>query len=399
MLLCTWAGSLSADILTEESIKLLARVGNEIVNVPVVDRTQFGNDEGWITWIRTPGGAYEYDFTVLDRYLDLVRRHCGVPRHVALHVWHAGGWKHRAVDDPNTVTVLDTATGKKGPMPVPRFGTSESTAFWTAALNAIEARLARYGMAGSACLGILSDSTAPPEVLRMFAAIKPAWGWMRGCHRATRAAEPYPIEHGTVVVLHEHCYGMALPDPEERLEPIWQLDTRPAVAYFRSDFDHMTPLSYRTMAERAIYQGKRGVGRVGLDFWDFLEDDERVKWQDVYNRWPRSSCYQRRPTLMKLAGRGPSGPTSTTGFELFLEGLQMAETMIYVAGAMEHQAAAMGPELVARCQALVLDRITRCRILNAYRGPAAWDHTGWLDRVQRAFALAGEVRRTLEQDG
>ena len=53
--------------LLEKSFALLARTGNRIVNVCVVDQTQFGNDEGMVYWIRKPDGTYDYDLTVFDR--------------------------------------------------------------------------------------------------------------------------------------------------------------------------------------------------------------------------------------------------------------------------------------------------------------------------------------------
>ncbi|MGQ9663000.1 MAG: glycoside hydrolase domain-containing protein [Kiritimatiellia bacterium] len=63
--------------LMDKSFQLLEQVGNKIVNIPLVDCTQLGNDEGMITWVKNPDGSFDHDFSVFDRYLDLVVRRVG----------------------------------------------------------------------------------------------------------------------------------------------------------------------------------------------------------------------------------------------------------------------------------------------------------------------------------
>ncbi|KKL10674.1 hypothetical protein LCGC14_2553450, partial [marine sediment metagenome] len=43
--------------LVDKSFALLARAGNDLINIPVVDRTQFGNDEGMVYWVRKPSAS------------------------------------------------------------------------------------------------------------------------------------------------------------------------------------------------------------------------------------------------------------------------------------------------------------------------------------------------------
>jgi len=383
--------------LVEGSFAQLARAGNDLLNVQVVEKTQFGNERGYVYWVKQPDGSWGYDFSVLDRFLALAKKYYGAPRFVAFQIWHAGGWSHRAVDSPNTVTVKDSKSGKLSSQQVPVFGTAESKKFWTHALRAIRGRLAEFGMDDSRCIGILSDSTAPPAALKMFAQIDPKLGWMRGCHSPSRASKPYGLRGGSFVVLHEHCYGMSIAPPQKRLEPIWALSGRPAAAYFRSDFDPTPPRGYRMMAERAIYQGKRGVGRVCFDFWDFAKDAKKRRWADIYNRYPESSCAQRRPTLMKLSWAAPEGPVPTIRYELMLEGLQEAEAMIAIAEAASTQSKKLGPELTAKCKQLWVDRVNMARAVNGYDGPATWDFSGWKDQSARVYGTAAEVAAALKK--
>jgi len=385
--------------LMERSFALLGQVGGSAVNVPISNRTQFGNDEGMVYWIRKPDGSFDYDFSVLDRYLGLVKRHLGVPDFVVLHVWHSGGWETRAADQQNTVTVVDPRTGERERVQVPTFGTDQSKRFWKPVLDAIRERLAHQGMEKSMCLGILSDGTAPPEVFAAFDEIVPGGArWTRGCHRAAREEAPYPLKGGGHVVLHEFCYGMAMADPAKGLPPIWRQRTWPGAAFIRHNFDdNLSLLKYRTMPERALYCGTRGVGRVGLDFFDVMED-ERGRRGPIYNRWPHSSCAQREPNLFRMAAPGPEGTIPTVRFEQFRQGVQDAEAMIFVADALANHPDRLGEELAARCRKLFVDRIHYCLT----RCPEAYnevyfrtDHYGWQELTRRLYTTAAEVGQKL----
>ena len=236
--------------LMDKSFEMLAGFGNDLVNVPLSERTQFGNDEGMVFWIRKADGSYEHDFTVFDRYLKLVRKHLGRPRHVALHLWHPGTWHNRAPDAENTVTVIDEKTGKREHMQVPLFGTEEAKKFWKPVLDAIKKRLAAEGMEDSMCLGVLCDATAPPEVFKMFNEIAPGAGWTRGCHSTTFAKEPYAVKGGGTCVYHEFCYGLGLADPAKKPPRIWEM-TGPGTAWFRGEIPTAWPVPLRRETENS----------------------------------------------------------------------------------------------------------------------------------------------------
>jgi len=381
--------------LMEKSFKLLAQVGNQIVNIPLSNRTQFGNDEGMVYWLKKPDGSLEHDLTVFDRYIRLAKKHLGVPDFVVLHLWHSGGWKTRQANQQNTVTVIDHKSGRRERMQVPTFGTEESKRFWKPVLDSIRERLAAQGMEEAMCLGILSDGTAAPAVFRAFDEIVPGGAkWMRGCHSATREGKPYPLRGGGTVVCHEFCYGMAMADPTKGLPPIWRQRQRPGVAFIRHNFDHtLSLLKYRTMAERSLYCGTRGIGRIGLDFWDLIRD-KRGRASTIYNRWPHSSCAQREPNLFHLAAPGQEGAIATVRFEQFREGVQDAEAMIFVAEALGEHAERLGPELAARCRRLFIERMTYVR----RRCPETYGrvyfrtyHYGWQDLAARLYDAAADV--------
>jgi len=127
-----------------------------------VDRTEYGNDDGMVYWIRKDDGSWDYDFSVLDRYLALVKKHLVAPTTVAVQVWHSHGWTPNKADQENTVAVIDPRKpGRRTHVQVPIFATAESKAFWKPVLTAIHDRLARQGLDKAMCLGYVADGGIP----------------------------------------------------------------------------------------------------------------------------------------------------------------------------------------------------------------------------------------------
>ena len=390
--------------LMEKSFELLARAGSKFANVTVVEQTQFGNDRGMVTWVRKPDGTFDYDFTVFDRYMQLVKKHLGVVDYVAVQVWHSGGWNTRSADQKNTVTVLDKKTGRVERLQVPVFGTAESKRFWKPVLDAIRERLARLGMEKALTLGILSDGTAPPAVFKAFDEIVPGGGmWMRGLHAGNGSPAPYRVSRaGGRVSLHEHCYGMSMVGPFAKLPEIWQLRGRPGTAYFRvAPFENrVSHIGYRIMAEQALFTRKQGVGRIGLDFWPVLKGGRGAT--HIYNRYPHSSCAQRAPALYRLTWPGPNGAETTARFEVFCEGIQEAEAIIVVSEALAKQRERLGTQLAARCETALRDRLFYCHTRNHQQWSHVFyhmNHYGWQELSSRIYQCAAAVSRTLGAQG
>jgi len=388
--------------LMEPSLALLARVGNKFANVTVVEQTQFGNDRGMVYWIRKPDGTFGYDFTVFDRYMQLVKKHFGVVDYVALQVWHSGGWATRKADQKNTVTVLDRKTGRYESLQVPTFGTEASKRFWKPVLDALRRRLARLGMEKAMTLGILSDGTAPPAVFTAFDQIVPGGAkWMRGLHSTTGSRVPYRLKGGGRVVLHEHCYGMSMVRPWAPLPPIWTQRGWPGTAYFRiAPYENRVSLiAYRIMAEQALFTRKQGVGRICLDFWPVISRGKRARTH-LYNRYPHSSCAQRAPALYRLTWPGPKGAETTARFEVLCEGVQEAEAMIVLSEAADKHTATLGEPLAATCRRILRDRLLYCHTRNYQRWSYVhyhMNHYRWQDLSRRLYDCAAEVSGKLRR--
>ncbi len=395
--------------LMEKSFALLARAGNRLVNVTVVDKTQFGNDDGMIYWIKKPDGpstgsgqaAYDYDFKVFDRYMDLAQKHFNL-EYVALHIWHSGGWEARAADQENTVTVIDGKTGEKSHLQVPKFDTDEARKFWKPLLDAVQARLEKRGLGKAMILGILSDGTAPKEVFAMFNEITPGGArWMRGCHSGTYSEKPDPLPGGGVTVLHEFCYGTPL-DSAKPAQPYYKQRHWPGTDYERMGYhDTGVPLSwYRETGMTALMRRTRGVGRICLDFFNVLTKKSAGSGgvgsvNTIYNRWPHSSCAQREPSLKCMLRPAPEGPATTLRYEAFCEGIQYAEGLVAVSEAIDLKADALGAAKVEACRRLLTEMWNREVRAGGGGGssPLRPNHGGWQEQIRALFDAAGECAR------
>ena len=387
--------------LLEKSFAFLGRAGNKLVNVLVSEQTQFGNDRGMVYWIKRPEGGYDHDFSVFERYVKLAKKYCKKLDYVVIHVWHSGGWQVRPADQKNTVTVLDPKTGQMSRLQVPTFGTEQSKRFWKPVLDGIRQRLAKLGLADAMCLGILSDGTAPPKVLAAFDEIVPGGArWMRGLHHQTYVLKPYRLRGGGRVVLHEFCYGLGLPELNKKpFPPIWSYRGRPGTAYHRIS-GHETAATliwYRTFPEQSLYRNTQGVGRICLDFFNVIKVRGRYR-SHIYNRYPHSSCAQRRPSLMKMTWPGPEGPETTVRFEAFCEGVQDAEAAIVLSDAIDNHADLLGPELARQCRQVLVDRVNYCRLWDQMKWAHVYfhmHHYGWQELRRRLYDCAAEVSRKL----
>ncbi len=367
--------------LLDKSWQLLGRAGNELVVVPAAKETQFGNPESMIRY-RKKGNAWEYDFSILDKYLDMAVKHCGKLDHVALQIWFGGGYGPRKIkaDNKCTVSVVDEKGRITGEHRAPRFDTPDFVTFWKPLLAATQARLVKRGMPEALCVGILSDSTAPEAVLANFDKAFPGGKarWMRGCHVSTRERAPYSADrkgHGSVV-LHEFCYGAPRVKPDEKLPPLWDYNRRPGAFYNRVPLitgeHHVTLASYRTFAERALYSSTRGIGRICLDYW-YMAGATRTHYRndstkDYFNRYPHSCCFQRRPTITQMGWPGPEGAEPTVRFEAMVESLQAAEAVMHLSDAIDNRSAKIGAELEGRIRRFLARRVRTVFSIGGLRG-------------------------------
>jgi len=381
--------------LVTRSLQLLGQLGNRMVQIPVVDRTKLGNDEGMVRWVRKPDGSFDHDFSLVERYLKLVKRHVGVPKFVVLFVWHAGGWRAAGPKQKNTVTVVDKATGKREPMQVPEFGTPEAKAFWSPVLLGLKKRLADAGMGDAFCLGSVAERYPSPAVSKMFTEILGEAPWLRITHAAHGALEKpnRALAGGGRIGCHIYTYLAGLPDPAKGPpavhKPYW-----PRVAYYRrAQQTHLSLIGHRLLAADSLMRRLPGFSHLCLDYWRCPKVSKH-RGGMLYGHWVRSGNYPGDPEPGHLTWPGPDGAEPLTAFEALREGIQEAEAMIVISEALTDRAKQIGPALAGRCRQALVDYLAYCRSRNQFRYQYVYkhmNHYGWQELSARLFALAAEV--------
>jgi len=397
--------------LLEKSWALLGYLGNRFIAVPVINRTQFGNDEGMVRWIRKKDGGWDVDFSVCDRYLEIARRYCKLDV-ISFIVWNGipgwkegkrlGGWNQAEPDKPTYFTVIEEKTGKKEAMRFPRYGIEECKRIWEPFCRAVRERLKKWKVRkrwkgykiGRSCvvLGITAEGGIHKDVEEMFKELLPeaaGWHWMAH-NRQSR---------NRLAAFDEYMYVLSIPAPGEKRPWVWWKPSSQGTLIVGSqriyDPDQNT-LMMRTMAERYMFLGDQGCGRMCLDYWKVSVPGKKKRIQ-LFNRWPLSTSSQRRPKLTELAASGPHGAVSTPRIEMLREGFQEAEARAYVEKALVE--GKIGGELAKRCRRILEKRRHYCRITHwTHRAPIArfTYGRGWQARSAELYRLAAEVARAIE---
>ena len=119
--------------LMETSFRLMGELGGKQVVLPLICRTNFGNAESLVRWMKD-GDGYKFDFTNFDRYLDLAQKYQNMDV-VCLYIWepYTGRvtWTNKPPDShPPRVTGWDPQTNHAEEIQVANFETPEGKKVW-----------------------------------------------------------------------------------------------------------------------------------------------------------------------------------------------------------------------------------------------------------------------------
>jgi hypothetical protein len=357
--------------LIDRSCGILGRVGNKTVWVPVIARTHLGNEQGMVRWIQKEGGGYDYDFAVMDRYLDTAIKHLGKVPVVEYLVWElAAGWQWSGADvrdkDAVQVSVLDPKTGAITLMKAPPFGTPEAREFWKPLYEALRQRMAKRGMTAAQMTGASFDRTPLKAALDDIHAVAPDFGWGFFGHPWMTKVWDKPCGYHTFVY-HSwdgwdgegqltHKYGW-------KWEPgkiVGELCRPGSTGTGGQPLYDDCPLGqFRASSEYLVTSGVAGQGRIGGDFWACIDRQGRG-FSAVWNRYPPNDWIHLTPTnsVSHLLGRGKKGTVPTVRFEMVRQGMQEVEARIFIEKALLDKAlrAQLGEDLAGRAQKVLEDR-------------------------------------------
>ncbi|HUT35178.1 MAG TPA: glycoside hydrolase domain-containing protein [Planctomycetota bacterium] len=305
--------------LLDASFRQLARVGNDLLFIPCIQNTEFGNhDDTPIRWTRRKDGALAFDYRILDRYLDLAVSRLGKPLALCLVVMHGADRWGPGATLATTVALLDEATGETKPLDL-RSAAEGARECWKAFATDLHAHLREKGLADAMFWGFCWDSFGDPKLPALLGELVPEVKWARSSH------DGHP--DGTFALVTSSL-GREITETSLKgwaNRGLELLCPRSGSTVLSSN-GHSPPFTFRLMAHRALVAGYRGVGRLGADYW-----------ADIFFRGYKGSLSGGIAGMpcSSLLWPGKEGAESSARFEALREGLQETEARIYLEQALD----------------------------------------------------------------
>ncbi len=437
------------------SMRYIGEIGSRVVHVPLIAQTNSGNEQSMVRFIKKADGTFDYDFSIMDKYLDLAEKHMGRPKFTAFTAWdiyldtpeqevtftgredvpnhsfdREGAWLAARWDlrgKGPTVTALNRATGQIASVNLPRFEEPDAKAIWKPLFDELRKRMARRGLEDTMLLGMASDRWPDKEEMTVLQEVSGNLPWINHTHGGSHVGSKL---HGMATVAYTAYvwnvqYAHAPPinavsvqDPQSRMYG-WK---RPELyVEFRrfTALNDWPPSTILLFSEIQITGQQRGLGRVGADFWRVYKDKRGRRRDWIWDRYPQSlwhSCNLMSHMLVP----GPAGPVASNRYELLREGIQQCEARIAIESVLTDaaQKAKLPGDLAERAQQLLDDRVWQQ--LKAFgdmqltgrsyatakdtwyygsggkAGHYWYASSGWRDRAQKLYDLAGEVAKQVK---
>ena len=389
-------------------------LGNRLCMVHLIKPAyHLNNRETMVRWIRKADGGYEHDFSILDRYLDLYEKRVGKPVVVLLSTFHpyVDAKDKEGKVQSALVTLLNKETGKVEDLRVPDYGTPECAAFWKPILDDVLKRLEKRGWKDAAVLGTPSDNgPKTPDPITTFKEVWPDCRLMFSGHPnqtsyLTRDKVKVPAscrEHvwgaGHLYNPDYHPYtrdwkGGAYPMPWKRdaLNLEWGF-MRVGVACIAALYESSRATVWRVVEESTLQGNLCGVGRVGMDFWPLPVENKAGRYMALSG--DEGMHLGPSASTRMFFYPGPKGPAPTWRSEVFREGLQTREAMIFLQKALNSGKA---PGEVAQRVNDLLDERARHYLRTRAGSPMLWvafEGSGWQERDEQLFRLCAEAARS-----
>jgi hypothetical protein len=420
-----------------QSMRYIGEIGSRVVIIPLIAQTNSGDSESMVRWIKKDDGTFDYDLSIVDKYLDTAVKNMGKPKFVAFTAWEiylATPAKEVTNRDPRSeaswqaarwdlrgkgpaATALDPKTGQTSPFNLPRFEDKAAFGAWKPLFDLLHKDMAKRGLEDTMLLGMASDMWPNKDEMVTLDKASGSLKWINHTHQGPQGA---PLAGGLGHVAYTaYVWPNEYPgDPRKPRSYGWK---RPELNVefrrFSSFTEWMLP-TQMIVPEIEITGKQRGLGRIGGDFWPAIKDKNGQRRSWVGDRYPQSMWHSCNLTSHML-NPGPTGPVATSRYEMLREGMQNCEARIAIEKVLtdDAQKAKLGADLAAKSQQLLDDRIVddlkgfsglqlTGRVYTTYThygnifyynaGGTAGAHwyagSGWQDRNQQLYTLAGEVQ-------
>lgn len=350
-------------------------------------------DESLVRWIKQPDGSYKRDFTNFDKYLDLVARKVGKPNTLRLNF----------ADGLGDVTVQNAATGRLSRMPPPTPGTEENYRFWKPVIDEVLARIKARGWLEDTTLGGNEAGWQPPDKLVDIAhRLWPEGEWSSSAHYIADGVV-FEGSAKNVRMKVRHADG-CLSKPSGKLPPLWTLDGPRRYSFVwtsKGQLDDKSPLrEYRRQVEATgMMGGYDGVGDFGANLFPIKAANGAYTTVSAGRgtRWA-----QQYDCIFSLLYPGPDGAVATERYEMFREGLELCEAILFVQNAIHKKQ--LSADLEQRAKRYLHPQEKPALMTQQIRGERdnafnrGWFSANYMMDVEDAklLDLAGEVARELE---
>lgn len=394
--------------LLDKSIKFLSQIGSRVIYIPLLTKTHFGNEQSMVHWIPQPDGTYTYDFSIVERYIDLFLKNKVKPLAVCLEIKteYCANDDGRGAEGNVCVTRRNPTTQQPEEMEGPPYRDTETAVkFWKPVADGIVKILEKRGLTDRLMLGIFHDSerSGISAVVAVWNQIFPQAPLFSHRHGYARIRFG-----GKIVGFQADCYMVKYaPDPDNGYTYGWRHDWL-AVQFARNI---QSVPAYRLISEWNIQGNRRGFGRLGLDFWHVLKDRQGQKRITIVNRHGLNRLANL--TIGSYAPQacltpGPDGAISSHAFEMLREGIQECEARIFIEQILidNNSRAKLGEAFAEECQKILDERI-RCNnwaggsdyagspLPGGYLGLGWFVFSGWQSRSEKLFNSAGKIIRIL----
>ena len=403
--------------MVAKSLSWVGQTGGKVLWLNLLSKTEYGNAESLVRWVKGADGKFSYDYSRLTKYVELAVRHMGKPTYVVCTLWAVpyqenwAWWKRT----PPLVTALDPATGTITDMPTPYPDSPEAAAFWKPVLLGVKEILDKHGLGERMLIGSASEAIPNKISVGMFHQILPEAAWERHCHPGN-GGEWLEYQEGKVPVRYSvniwgawdnedpavrRVYGWKYPYPIEGGTRGW---------LNRDLHDYHSSPSFRLHAEQNLLANRPGGGQLGADFWAPTAKDGTVSPDSINCRYPRTQdagAGGRSCTMTLLLYPSAEGPVATLRYEATRENMQECEARIFLEKLLTAEPCPLPPTLAKQCQD-VLDTRTRWhRVLSAWQTidlnstrqvANAWAYSGWEERSADLYRAAAAAAKAVAPD-
>jgi len=359
--------------LIGRSFRLLSETGTRVLYVPLICRTNFGNEQSMVRWVPKGQDKYDYDYTVLDKYLDSALKNLGKPKLVIFLVWdiclskdslNRGLWgkdtptgemRKELLGRGPRVTAIDPATKEANFIFLPRYEDPASKALWQPMWAEVRKKMAARGLDKTMMLGIMPDLWPNKEEVAFWKDVSGDLAWaIHGHAGAPGDAAPgnkllYKIaDIGYAAYVYNLTFNV---NPAKGRMYGWHNKALISNYLRGGELNAASAIEIREFPAFNITGGQRGGGRMGADFWRAVRDKKGQRAAAVYGRYPENNWRNLDISDWFLAP-GPDGALATARLESLKEGVQECEARICLESALldASQKAKVGAELAQRCQ-------------------------------------------------